>query len=220
MFLHNTQHQAPPLPFSCFSFIPTTSQIDLISVIFDNSSCRMGISVIQLHNHCQPHNHCQFHLMHHTWWKQSPPQPEEPIYGVTGVTYCKKIKEETWNSRCKSSYLSPYLPQQTYTYHLNHLQHWRFNVLNIKIVQSIFGMINWIGEITDSCSLNAARYCLENAAGERFWDWMVVTQSLWKPFLMGRSCGHNSNKNSYFFYWNSYLVARAIFRTLNGFAQQ
>ena len=122
------------------------------------------------------------------------------------VTSFNNSKEETINSSCEASYLSPYLPQQTYTYHLNHLQHWRFNVLNIKIVQSIFGMINWIGEITDSCSLNAARYCLENAAGERFWDWMVVIKSLWNLFWWGHWCNHNSNKNSIFYCTSSFLT--------------
>ena len=47
-----------------------------------------------------------------------------------------------------------------------------------KIVKSIFGVIDSIGAISESGLITADWSGLENAARERFWDWMVGTQSL------------------------------------------
>ena len=84
------------------------------------------------------------------------------------VSYWQNSKEETRNSRCEASSIIPYFPQQSYTSHLNHPQHWGFTELNIKRVQLISGVIDSIGAIAESGLLTSDQSILENASRDCF----------------------------------------------------
>ena len=127
---------------------------------------------------------------------------------ILGYTHEQKSNEETINLRYEASFLIPYFPQQASKTYLNHSQHWWATVLNIEIVQLIIMIIYTIDSIqaiAKVCSLNTARSGIKISDKNFSWTfwWSCVhygKRGIWQIFcfLVGRLCGHTSNKKVIF----------------------